>query len=1152
MVTVAIKIAGVDVTADVVFENTRFKSYVNSKPGEARMRVRDSARTYSFTTGADWLVLVNGEAAWRGFVTSVVDTYIAEVINVPDFGPTRFFDLIGADLNLLFSRRIVYDQATPENVAGTQFPPATADTTAITELLANWLLLSGDDLDTASGVTHVGDLDPAQTTRAWSGSWEWGQAMDSIAMLPAAIYYLRPEATSPKGTLCYVDVDVPTAPFGLSDRPNGTTTKGYREMEITLDGSSLANDVMAWGMGYGSQTPVFKRDQDATSQSDHGIWQTGIQAIGVYKQATIDRIADSILNGSPSSKRGAKNDRPYVSLVTYEPGLLAGHVVDFESVVWAYSDAIPVRQMTLVFEGPEVARYEVILSHEIDAPWSFIDQFWPKFQIPHPPCISPPCYPTWPLGNPQQDAQCDCAVDAVFDDFDRTVVGGAGTASSGAVWSNVTTPGGSDYGVNGADLFCGLSGGTFRVRTPTGPWQTIDEVTFDLRFRFHQDSGVFSNWEGFQFWLTDGTNSVGFQFSLNGTEWFLLSGPGNSYPFTFDPSWQTLDYTANVWFRVKFMLNVLTGDISAKMWLDSDTEPTAWEQTMPAGLIGGLVRGPALRFNIELSAALANRAGYVSVIDTSYDRCIHCVPADTFNRTTVSPSMGTADCGLTYSVILSNIATAHCDGSSGIVTLDPSHGGSGAGSAGASMTLTPSLVLWDRTVRHSIQFSMDNFGDPAIDFAELLECRFKPFGTFGTPRVVIIPSNSSLWLQGVGPTPGASAYSQITWTADLISGTQIPISFWVPNKVYTMYVQTDGSLNTAGITDGVSTYEVQIGSVPNTIALVNIDLERRVLGPYTTSVITTVTIDNLEVPELGGCPVPPWDSFDRLTLGLGTATAGTPYTIDTPPSQPGTNFGVTPGSAYLNPTSAFDFYFASNANPAASLSEFEITALIKPVAVASGTASQFIFYIVDDPSLFNVYWGAGISATNSGTDQLFVRDYITGFANATKADWDLDPTAEYVFVFGVTPTEIRMKIYEFGDTDPGWLVTLPTTFTPQPSFVIAAGTDAGNTIEWNRITFNYSFTPCYYDGSTPVDPTTTMPTSPGGWGCEEPTRQSSTVYRTSLAFVPAAVFAWRQGLFQVPGTDFTLGSDNQSIVFSDSIGSSEVIQVCYFSQGPSA
>jgi hypothetical protein len=467
---VVITVDGVDVTSKVVFATARFSQRVNGTSGESYMRIRDLDSTYDVAEGSDWLVTIDGDAAWRGYVLQKVETYIAPALNVAETSPTRFLDLRGGDQNVLFARRVVFDMSNPTNVQGTQFPPDTFDSVAIADLTTNWLDLSSDDIDLTSGVTHVASLDPAQPTQAWSGGWYWKDAMNSIAMLPAAVWYIRPEIGSPKGTLCYADVDEATAPFGLSDTPNGISSKGYREMEIVLDGTSLANDVMAWGMGYGSTVPVFKRLQSSTSQATHGLWQTGTIATGVYKQATIDRVADSILNGSPSSHRGAKNNRPYVRLVTYWPGLLAGQVVTFTSNVWGFTDNIPVRELQLTFESPQHPRYELLLSHEIDAPWGFIDQFWPH--IPSIPIFVPPRPPT-PPGTPQPSTQpCDCGI---TDTFTRTVaevthlsnsgttVAPIGTSDSGVVWTG-TNLGGGPYNLSNGGIGAAVNGSELVLR----------------------------------------------------------------------------------------------------------------------------------------------------------------------------------------------------------------------------------------------------------------------------------------------------------------------------------------------------------------------------------------------------------------------------------------------------------------------------------------------------------------------------------------------------------------------------------------------------------------------------------------------------------------------------------------------------------------
>lgn len=462
MATVEILVAGVDVTAQVLFSTASFTQRVNGKPGDAYMRIRDNDENVSVTTGVDWLVKIDGNAAWRGFVTQVSRVYAFDAENV-SLSPGRFLDLRGGDLNLLLAFRRVFNQSNP-NIAGKQFPAGTADTTALAELFSNWLDLSSDSLNT--DFTNVGDLDPDEKAYfGWAG-WTLGDAMASIATLPAAIYYIRPNAGTPRGTVVYCDADTATAPFGLSDVPNGTTKRGYREMEILLDATSMANDVMAWGMGYGSSVPVFRRARSDASITAHNLWQTGIVTPGVYKQGTINRIATSILNGSPENHRGAKDDRPDVSLVTWESGLLAGHVVAFESLVWGWSDNIPVRALTMTFESPDSPRYELNLSHEIDLPWSSID-LWPK--IPWFPGVQVPELP----GNGQQDSDCDCGT---TDTFTRTVtevvhssVAGAtyapmGTADCGLAYQNLVSSN-AGFVLAGGGVGLSVNGSALVVRT---------------------------------------------------------------------------------------------------------------------------------------------------------------------------------------------------------------------------------------------------------------------------------------------------------------------------------------------------------------------------------------------------------------------------------------------------------------------------------------------------------------------------------------------------------------------------------------------------------------------------------------------------------------------------------------------------------------
>lgn len=414
----------------VLYASARFTSAVNGVAGTCSFRVRDDLGTAVYLPGQPLELIIDGQRVWTGFVSSAKRVYVFPAINISDFGLTRFFDIEGVDLNILFAKRIAFQQSAPADILAPLYGSNTPDVTVISELVSNWLDLSGDALDISTLVDNVGDINENQAARAWEGSDTWGQAMTSIGLLPAAIFYLDPTRH-----LVYCDTDTPTAPFGLSDAPDGITSKGYREMEILLDGTNLANDVMCWGIGYGSSVPVFKRDQDATSQADHGLWQLGQLTYGVFKQATIDRIADSILNGSPDHHRGAKDDRPAVTIVTHESGLLPAQKVIFESTVFGWSDVLPIRKMEVTFETPDKPRYELTLSHEIDTPWSFFDPW--IFSLPGFGFGLPPFQPAQP-GSPVQDCGPDAGVYEVIDDYNRTSAfptGGWNTATCGRTWT---------------------------------------------------------------------------------------------------------------------------------------------------------------------------------------------------------------------------------------------------------------------------------------------------------------------------------------------------------------------------------------------------------------------------------------------------------------------------------------------------------------------------------------------------------------------------------------------------------------------------------------------------------------------------------------------------------------------------------------------
>lgn len=290
----------------------------------------------------------------------------------------RQWRLAVIDINILFRARVAYNQASPATIKGPKYVASTYDDTVISTLVNDWLDLSADDLDVTTKVDRVGLINYGEVTYPINGGQTFGEAMKEISRLPAAAYGINPSRE-----LVYADVDDRNVPFFLSDE-TGYNTVGYRECLIIFDGSGLMTEVFAWGAGRGSDEMVFHRRSSASAITEHGLWQEGILSYGIWKQATVEKVTDSALNGSPSSHRGHKDDRVEVRVMTHEHGIVVGDRVRFISNIWNYEDVIPVRRVRLTFPTANDVRYELRLSHEIDQ-WNFQDPVPPIADRGTPP-----------------------------------------------------------------------------------------------------------------------------------------------------------------------------------------------------------------------------------------------------------------------------------------------------------------------------------------------------------------------------------------------------------------------------------------------------------------------------------------------------------------------------------------------------------------------------------------------------------------------------------------------------------------------------------------------------------------------------------------------------------------------------------------------
>lgn len=870
---------GTDIIDDVILSTARFTSQVNSIGGPCILRVKDNDRTRAFTTGKSLELIIDGRAMWTGYATKVLRVYPFEAFSPP----AREIEIEGIDINYLFEKRVVYKKSSPAVLLGPIYPANTDDTTAIAELVANWLDLSGDGLDTSTLVNNVGTINETEKANPWSASWKWGQAMQSIARLPAAIYYINPDRQ-----LVYCDVDTPTVTIALSDQPMGpgsgtvetddfnrteasdwgsapygtwtgfqgdpsvdgskgvidsaggyrvaatapistitetsieqtgmfqwpsafpgvarwlpawatypsydnyvfmtingdqdpvtveleydmligsdnsatidtiypaatpgswwhwrfawdnlelrakawpdgeaepdwqvtlaipvdptaltdpavdlfgstfpdtgqtwyvddiTLTRGivedslgYRELTFVNDGGQLANDVMIWGISGGATVPVFKRLESTASQTAHGRWQYGEVRADAYKQTTINRIANSYLNGSPQSKRGHKDDRRRIQVAWFEPLLRPSDKVRFISSVYGIDEVFPVRSSTITFPaGPTDPKFELILSHEIDLPIYLSDVIRiPPYQIPGFPPI-PPFNPEVPHVGPGTCDDSVCVQDTeVYDNFNRTTspIGGGvsdpthgwGTPSSGAAYWFLDSSTAQTY-CDGSravipyvmasfeDSVAAVSDGTI----VPGPW----EGSFETEVTFEYDTAVpgIGNYDFTRITL----NAEGTSINNRQTCTLYIGNEPDDLPFLrVQNALTTSDLLTistppiNTPIHLKWEYKHGVSQ-KAKVWWSGPEPDWMVELTETFAIIG------QRRFFSVFTEGSYDHTAYIDDLIVTPNRCGF-VQFDDFNRTVAANGWGTATGGGTWTSLAGSAAYS-VNGSAGQMVL---------------------------------------------------------------------------------------------------------------------------------------------------------------------------------------------------------------------------------------------------------------------------------------------------------------------------------------------------------------------------------------------------------------------------------------------------------------------------------------------------
>jgi hypothetical protein len=565
--TIAIAIDGTDITDDVDLKTATFTTLANGSPGTFKIRIRDSNFGRSVRAGAEITLDIGGVRRFGGYVLRPGRMYAFAVDDTSDVTKTtRYLTIEGVDYNVLFERRVVRDKADPANVALRSWAKGSHDDTIIKYVFDNYTDLGADGV-TYDGVTHVGSPNPDKAGVVASGGLRFGDAMREINRLISAVWHIGPDKD-----LKFVDVDIPDASVGMSDQP-GAGQIGYREFSHVSNGTGLVNDAMVWGAGIGAARMAFGRVQSAPSQAAHGLWQYGEFTTQLFRQTSVDERAGSIVNGTPQSKRGGKDDQISWNVTTYDPSFVIGQKVAIESNVYGVSDVVPIRRMTITFPTPTDARFDMVLSHEIDDPWNMFEFLFPRITIPQLPTPQVPPFPR--PGGGGGGGGCTDAICGITDNFEnRTRPTDWGTASGGYPYLGDTT--------QGTFSLLNVDSGSGRIGLATG--------TAPITFNYNTEVTLNKSTK----WPVDTIITLEMQNELaTNVRWLYGDPSGQSASFAYAPSthvfslegWTSfadftgivLSTTVNTKLRM-FIDNELVGGLQMKfkVWAATDPEPASW------------------------------------------------------------------------------------------------------------------------------------------------------------------------------------------------------------------------------------------------------------------------------------------------------------------------------------------------------------------------------------------------------------------------------------------------------------------------------------------------------------------------------------------------------------------------------------------------
>ena len=229
-----------DITRYCLFEKTNFEVVGTSTPGTGQVWLKDPNRELSFETGDTIACVVDGARLWGGVLMGKGRAHFFPVVDTTDL--TKVHDLqwqlSPTDYNIYMDKRVIRD--TSNYLHQIEMKGYSSLGQALRAGLANYMdPVPGLDITTYVQDTHypLPNLFPLIEQGKY-----WREQLDLFASLGGFVWYIDAALR-----LHFEPFSDLVSTWGFVDyKPNGVTSIGFREGNISEDGMQMVTDALVW------------------------------------------------------------------------------------------------------------------------------------------------------------------------------------------------------------------------------------------------------------------------------------------------------------------------------------------------------------------------------------------------------------------------------------------------------------------------------------------------------------------------------------------------------------------------------------------------------------------------------------------------------------------------------------------------------------------------------------------------------------------------------------------------------------------------------------------------------------------------------------------------------------------------------------------